>query len=318
VRRVFVVTVLALGPLLAALATVAVHAPFALTLALGGVAAAATVAAAAGAVHVTERLIATTRYAEDFLETIVEGLGSFQREVSASTAEQSAAVAETTATVQELATTAGSIADNAATVAAAAERTVETMQEMHTTVDAIAQRSHSLGERSKAIDEILGLIIDIGAQTNLLALNAAIEAARAGEAGKGFAVVASEVRKLAERSIGSTDSIRELVHAIQAETTATVLATEQGTRQAHAVSALMDETASMLDQSTLATQQQQSAAGQVSTAMDHIRTGAEGIAAQITQMNNDPQLFQETADHMSQALAACGVDELPPPPGAKA
>ena len=106
------------------------------------------------------------------------------------------------------------------------------MSEMQDHVRTISERSLALGERSQKIGDVLSLLNDIAERTNLLALNAAIEAARAGEAGRGFAVVASEVRKLAERSVRSTESIREIVTAIQDETNATIMATEQGARQA--------------------------------------------------------------------------------------
>ncbi len=192
-------------------------------------------------------------------------------------ADQLAAVTETGATTEELAAAAAAIADNARSVAAAAERTAETMQQVEHSVEAIGDQTLSLGDRSRKIDEILELIEDIAGQTNLLALNAAIEAARAGEAGKGFAVVASEVRKLAERSMRSTESIREIVDSVRDETNATIMATQQGTHQVHEVGSLMASTVQMLEDSILAAQQQQAAAEQVSVAMTQIRDAAVHI-----------------------------------------
>ncbi|WP_066675591.1 methyl-accepting chemotaxis protein [Clostridium septicum] len=66
----------------------------------------------------------------------------------------------------------------------------------------------------KKINEMTDLIRNISEQTNLLALNAAIEAARAGESGKGFSVVADEIRKLAELSNKSTETIYSVVNNI--------------------------------------------------------------------------------------------------------
>jgi methyl-accepting chemotaxis protein len=235
---------------------------------------------------------------------VASELRSAAENAAAVTAEQSVAVAETSATIEELATTAGAIADNIRSVSDAAGRTGQTMRDMREKVETIAVRALSLGEQAQRIGEILELITEIAAQTNMLALNAAIEAARAGEAGKGFAVVAAEVRRLAERSIESTESIGTIVAAVRDETNATILATEQGTRQAREVGELMASTATMLEESILATQQQKTAADQVDAAIAQIRRAAEHLVSEQERWSGTSERLQGLAEELADTVSA--------------
>ena len=73
---------------------------------------------------------------------------------------------------------------------------------------------NSLMEKTQSVQEIAEIIAGISEQTNLLSLNASIEAARAGEMGRGFAVVANEIRKLADQTKKSTDSINQIINEL--------------------------------------------------------------------------------------------------------
>jgi methyl-accepting chemotaxis protein len=164
------------------------------------------------------------------------------------------------------------------------KQTVESIQNLARNVEQSAQSIESLGKSSEEISNILLVIKEIADQTNLLALNAAIEAARAGEQGRGFAVVADEVRKLAEKTASATGKIADNIKNVQAETKDSVDVMRKGkalaenavttARQAEdALHKIVESTDRVMDKVrriAVATEEQSSAAEEVSQSMSHI------------------------------------------------
>jgi methyl-accepting chemotaxis protein len=220
-----------------------------------------------------------------------DAVNQIASELASGSSEQAASVVEITAAMEELARTASQIAENASRQAglaskaetsgdagsAAVYEAVSGVEEVQKRISAIASRADALGTRSKEIYRVLDLITEIAQETHILSLNAAIEAVAAGADGRRFSVVAEEVRRLAQRSQESVESVRNLLDEFSGSIRATIVATEEGSKEASrvlersraAAVAIGDlrrasgDTSRVARQISLATQQQNAASDEV-------------------------------------------------------
>jgi methyl-accepting chemotaxis protein len=241
-------------------------------------------------------------------------------ELASGSSEQAASVVEITAAMEELARTASQIAGNASSQAdlaqaaeesgttgqVAVEEAVDGVEEVKKRIAGIASRAEILGNRSKEIYRVLDLITEIAQETHILSLNAAIEAAAAGDHGRRFSVVAEEVRRLAQRSQESVESVRNLLDEFAGSIRTTVVATEEGSKEAgrvlerarSAASAIEDlrgsssDTARVAREISLATQQQNAAS-------DEVVLTLKEVSQVVQRMADGLKHFTETADRLN-------------------
>ena len=164
-----------------------------------------------------------------------------------------------------------------------------------------AEMTRKLGERSQAIDSIVGTIRDIADQTNLLALNAAIEAARAGEQGRGFAVVADEVRKLAERTSQSTQQIGGLIATIRSEIEVVVGDMQSGEVQMESGVALAEQAQSAIDAISNNANEINQLVHDISLALKEQTVASQDVARNVEQV---AQLSEENSRAVMQTADA--------------
>lgn len=152
---------------------------------------------------------------------------------------------------------------------------------------------------SKQIAAIISTIEDIASQTNLLALNAAIEAARAGEAGKGFAVVADEVKHLAEKSAEAVKNTTKIIETSLSVVINGEKLAKETSSSLNAIVKNVDDTAKLVKEITLASENQTEAISQMTAGVDQISqvvqtnsATAQQLAASTEELVSQTQLIE--------------------------
>jgi methyl-accepting chemotaxis protein len=252
--------------------------------------------------HLRE-LIGGVRNRVDSVALASQQIAAGNQELSSRTETQASSLEQTASAMAEMTASVSQTAQHAQRARCLADEARNDAHQGQSRFGEVTKTMGSIGESSRRIGEIVGVIDSIAFQTNLLALNAAVEAARAGEQGRGFGVVAGDVRSLAGRSAQAATQIRQLIDE-SAERVA--LGSKQSADSAHSMAlvvARIDQMAQLVEQIATAAAEQARGIGEVNTAVAQIDHGTQQNAALVEQTAAAALSLSDQAERMVQSIA---------------
>jgi methyl-accepting chemotaxis protein len=157
-----------------------------------------------------------------------------------------------------------------------------------------------LSESNDKMQGIVNIINSLAEQTNLLALNAAIESARAGEAGRGFAVVADEVRALAQKTVGATSGISDIIHTLSTQSSKMTELMDRGLILAASGQDNANNAINAITTIESAIESVSSEMDQVVVAVEEISYNTKDISNQIQQISKQTDANKQIRDSLEQ------------------
>jgi methyl-accepting chemotaxis protein len=231
-------------------------------------------------------------------------------DLSQRTQEQASSLEETAASMEEMTATVKQNAENASAADRLSRHARGEAEKGGAVVAQAMDAMSQIGDSSRRIGDIVGLIDEIAFQTNLLALNAAVEAARAGEQGRGFAVVAAEVRRLAQSSASASREIKGLIVESGERVEAGAALVEQSS---HALRDIVDSVKKVTDivaEIAAASAEQSAGVDQVNVAIAQIDQVTQENAALVEEAAAAAKSMQDQAQSLRDQVAFFTVDDV--------